>query len=240
MKDSEHTIVYIMRHIDIGGHIDIPYKKIGITGKGNADLSTRLKQISNTKSPIQAQCIAAWEITNAKKVENALHTVLVNERVEGEWFYDKDDNIIERIEPIMELINAKRIKIKDDSDLYTKTVLQKEENTRKALSITVLGEISQKLNKPLESSVRTVGPTFFSDRTGLTYYINVRKSGLHNLEFGRSKDKYEKLDKFLNGLGFDIEKHDLGYAMINGLNIEIIVEIINSIEEKFNLTTASI
>jgi hypothetical protein len=60
MPANTHTILYIMRHIDIGGHIDIPYKKIEITGSGNADLSTRLKQISNTKSPIQAQCIAAW------------------------------------------------------------------------------------------------------------------------------------------------------------------------------------
>ena len=28
------TIIYVMRHIDIGGHIDIPYKKVGITGAG--------------------------------------------------------------------------------------------------------------------------------------------------------------------------------------------------------------
>ena len=26
--ESNHTIVYIMRHIDIGGHIEIPYKKV--------------------------------------------------------------------------------------------------------------------------------------------------------------------------------------------------------------------
>ena len=37
--NNQHTIVYIMRHIDIGGHIDIPYKKVGITGAGNATLT---------------------------------------------------------------------------------------------------------------------------------------------------------------------------------------------------------
>jgi len=53
------TIIYVMRHIDIGGHIEIPYKKVGITGAGNATLSSRLQQISNTKSPIKAQCQAS-------------------------------------------------------------------------------------------------------------------------------------------------------------------------------------
>ena len=36
------SILYVMRHIDIGGHIEIPYKKVGITGAGNATLDSRL------------------------------------------------------------------------------------------------------------------------------------------------------------------------------------------------------
>src|SRR5574344_1839859 len=205
MPANTHTILYIMRHIDIGGHIDIPYKKIGITGSGNADLSTRLKQISNTKSPIQAQCIAAWECDDVEKIENALHSILKNERVEGEWFYDKDDNLIERIEPIMELLKAKKIELKDDADLYTKSVLESEENRRKANAIQILGELNLNIKVPLESSIRY---------TGLTYYNNIRKSGMHNLEFGRSKDKFDDLKAYMKSIGFDIEKHERGYAMI--------------------------
>ncbi len=30
--NDQHTIIYVMRHIDIGGHIEIPYKKV-IIGK---------------------------------------------------------------------------------------------------------------------------------------------------------------------------------------------------------------
>jgi len=26
--NNQHTIIYVMRHIDIGGYIDIPYKKL--------------------------------------------------------------------------------------------------------------------------------------------------------------------------------------------------------------------
>jgi len=50
--DSAHIIICVMRHVDIGGHIENPYKKIGITGGGNATLTSRLSQISNTKSLI--------------------------------------------------------------------------------------------------------------------------------------------------------------------------------------------
>mgnify|MGYP001768532859 FL=1 len=233
MSDNSHTVLYIMRHIDIGGHLDIPYKKIGITGAGNADLSTRLKQISNTKSPIQAQCIAAWECGDVEKVENALHAILVNERVEGEWFYDKDDNLVDRLTPILNLLDAKKIEIKDDADLYTKSVLKNEENGRKANATTILGELASKITSSVKSSIRNAGPTFFSNKTGLTYYINVRKSGFHNLEFGRSKDKFEELEIFLKNIGFEVEKHERGYAMVNGLSIDSISDIINKIENGF-------
>jgi hypothetical protein len=91
------SIIYVMRHIDIGGHIDIPYKKVGITGEGNATLTSRLQQISNTKSPIKAQCVAAWQYDNARALETALHSLLEDSRVEGEWFLDKDDTLVERM-----------------------------------------------------------------------------------------------------------------------------------------------
>ncbi|MDQ7051307.1 MAG: GIY-YIG nuclease family protein [Enterobacterales bacterium] len=95
MEDN-HSIIYVMRHIDIGGNIDIPYKKVGITGKGNATLSSRLQQISNTKSPIKAQYIAAWEHSDARLVENAIHSLLDDSRIEGEWFLDKEDTLVEQ------------------------------------------------------------------------------------------------------------------------------------------------
>jgi hypothetical protein len=92
-----HTIIYVMRHIDIGGHIEIPYKKVGITGAGNATLSSRLQQISNTKSPIKAQCIAAWEHRDARAVESALHMLMEDSRIEGEWILDKEDALVQNM-----------------------------------------------------------------------------------------------------------------------------------------------
>ena len=166
--NNQHTIVYVMRHIDTGGHIDIPYKKVGITGYGSATLTSRLQQISSTKSPIKAQCIAAWEHHDAKAVENALHILLEESRVEGEWFYDKDDSLVERMEPIMALLNARAITIESSDDNYTKSILKKENDSKSASNKTLLGEISELLNEPLRTSIRLSGPTFFSDKTNLT------------------------------------------------------------------------
>ncbi|MDG2271565.1 MAG: GIY-YIG nuclease family protein, partial [Halioglobus sp.] len=161
-----------MRHIDIGGHIEIPYKKVGITGAGNATLDSRLQQISNTKSPIKAQCIAAWEHQDARAVETALHMLMDDSRVEGEWFLDKDDTLIERMQPIMALIGAKEIPIPESDDAYTKSIIKREKEEKEKSDHILLGKISELLDTPMRSSSRKAGPTFFSDAKQLTYYVN--------------------------------------------------------------------
>jgi len=232
--NNQHTILYVMRHIDIGGYIDIPYKKIGITGSGNATLTSRLQQISNTKSPIKAQCIAAWQHTDSKAVETAMHLLLNDNRIEGEWFYDKDDTLVERMLPMMSLLGAKVIEIEGSEDTYTKKILKKESESKSASNQALLGEISSLLDEPLRASTRKGGPTFFSDKTNLTYYIGYRKSGNHNVAIGRSKEIYGELSTFLEEQGYDAEQHARGHAIINGKSIEELADLINITESSFN------
>jgi len=232
--NNQHTIVYVMRHIDIGGNIDIPYKKVGITSAGNATLTSRLQQISNTKSPIKAQCIAAWEHHDAKAIENAIHMLLEDSRIEGEWFLDKDDSLVERMQPIMELLGAKEIIIEGEEDSYTKSVLKKENESKSLSNQALLGEISEMLKEPLRTSIRKSGPTFFSDKTNLTYYVGYRKSGNHNLSIGRSKENYDTLKSFLEQNGYDVEQHARGHAIMRGLTSLALSEIINTIESEFD------
>ena len=232
--NNQHTIIYVMRHIDIGGHIEIPYKKVGITGAGNATLTARLQQISNTKSPIKAQCIAAWEHTDARAIENALHLLLEDSRIEGEWFLDKDDTLIERMEPMMNLLGSKKIEIEGSSDSYTNNVLKKESESKSASNQALLGEISELLKDPLRTSIRKSGATFFSDKTNLTYYVGYRKSGNHNVHIGRSKDVYSELSAFLEENGYDVDPSSEGSARIMGINSQRLAEAINLIESEFN------
>lgn len=233
--EDRHTVLYVMRHIDIGGHIDIPYKKVGITGWGNATLDSRLQQISNTKSPIKAQCIAAWSHENARAVENALHLLMEDSRVEGEWFLDKEDTLVERMSPIMELIGATVISIQESQDAYTQSILKIERETKQKSDHILLGEIADLLAHPLRSSSRKGGPTFFSDKKQLTYYVVARKSGRHNLGIGRSRDVFIELSQFLEGHGYDVEQGKKGGARILGITCEVIAEIINLIESQFEL-----
>ncbi len=234
--NSQHTIVYVMRHIDIGENVDIPYKKIGITGSGDATLTNRLRQISNTKSPIQAQCIIAWEHSDARVIENALHQVLEDSRVLGEWFLDKNDTLVERLSPIMALLGAKKLTINDENDSYTKSILNQENKSNVSFNQKLLGEISELLEKPLRSSLRLAGPTVFGDKSKLTFYIDSRKSGNHKLYIGRSKKVFEQLKVFLEEKGFDCE-HSTNEeeAVIYGLSTLQISEVINHAESEFKV-----
>ena len=222
-----------MRHIDIGGNVEIPYKKIGITGAGDATLNSRLQQISNTKSPIKAQCVAAWEYEDARTAENAIHSLLDDMRVEGEWFLDKDDTLVERLQPLMDLINANEIEIQDSDDSYTKEVMQKESISREKLHQELIGEISEQLNSPLKVTIRKSGPTFYSSEKELTYYVRHRKSGEHNFTIGRSRGVAEELLPFLENNEFDAEIGPKGGVRVMHLTPNRIAQAINIIETNF-------
>ena len=99
----------------------------------------------------------------------------------------------------------------------------------------VLGEILEEVAESvsLKSSIRKSGPTFFSDKTNLTYYVNVIKSGDHNLSFSRSKRICQELESFLQKQGFDVDKHNRGHAMIHDITSDVIADLINETEQSF-------
>ena len=232
---GESTVIYIMRHIDIGGNIEIPYKKIGITGGGCATLDSRLREISNTKSPIKAQYVAAWEHENAKKIENALHTIMEDSRVEGEWFLDKENRFLNKIEPIMELIGAKNIEIEKSLDTYSQTILKKESEQKQEYDNILLGKISKLLDQQLQYNSKSNGPTFFSSNKDLTYVIESRKSGEHQFTVARCRDFYNKMKEFLEFKGYDVSETRNGNAKIFCVTNEEIAKLINEIESEFKL-----
>jgi hypothetical protein len=109
----QHTILYIMRSVHIDGRIFVNDKKIGVTGKGNASLKSRISQLSNTKNNFGAQCIMAWKVAesdsnSALYYENKLHKKFREQMVpcaagkNTEWFYDDNGEQLDIIKEVSE------------------------------------------------------------------------------------------------------------------------------------------
>ncbi len=228
------TIIYVMRGVDSGKHTNNICKKVGITGGGNATLSSRLQQIGRKKSPFQVQyCTAAWKHENAHAVEKAIHRLLEDSRIEGEWFLDEEDTLEERMELIMKLIGAEVLEIEQSNDAYTQSFLKKEVETKKQSASILGGEISGLLDKPLISDTLVNGPTFDSDKKLLRYKVFARKSGRHHLLLGRSKDVYEGIKELLESHNFAVEQQERGHALVMAISAETIANVINLIEREF-------
>jgi len=242
---AEHNKLYVIELVDIGDHVDLPYKKIGITGSGNATLDTRLQQLSNTKTPVKARYVAAWEIENARGVEQALHQLLSDRCVEGEWFLDEDDQMVEQLEPLMTLFNATPIDIREYQEGGSEGIMEEHQRNRKARKLKVsnelLGEIAALIEVPLRSSARQSGPTFFGDATDITYYVNIRKTGKHPMVLNKLKDRTREAELFINdelGIPTNHVSHSMSKEMellrCTPLTPEGIARLITAIERKFD------
>ena len=96
-----------------------------------------------------------------EQLKNALHVLMEDSRIEGEWFLDKDNTLVERMQPMMELIGAKEVTIEQSDDAYTQSIIKKEAEAKQHYDHILVGEISDLLDFPLRSSSRLAGPTFF-------------------------------------------------------------------------------
>jgi len=102
-----------MRSVHIDGRVFVNDKKIGITGKGNATLKSRISQLSSTKNNFGAQCIMAWKVSesdsnSALYYENILHKKFREQMVpcatgaNTEWFYDDSGEQLDIIKEVSE------------------------------------------------------------------------------------------------------------------------------------------
>ncbi len=231
MNNKQHTIVYVMRHVDATGNIKIPYKKIGITGSGNATLSGRLKQLrpNDAKSPIQIQCVIAWKHNEASEIEEDLHLMLKGQNALGEWFIDECGSLVEGLKGLMKKMGAEEIALEDSNDEYTKSVMKKEHDLNQKLLNEIIALLSKKLER---TSIRQDGPTIKGDDSELTFYVNPTIRGSHNLYIGRSDQVFEQLKSFLDKKRFNC-KQSGSEAKVSDISVQEIADIINYAEAEF-------
>jgi hypothetical protein len=93
-----------------------PIKKIGIT---TDHPKRRERELLGTISPIKISIVKAWTGINARLVESMLHNILDNLRLDGEYFWDGNETLVNAVSDFMSTYHsdAKEITIADDSDV---------------------------------------------------------------------------------------------------------------------------
>ena len=246
MSDKQN-IVYVIEYIDNEGHANIPYKKIGITGAGNATLSERLAQLqeqlrpssSDTIMPIQLRYLKVWSHDKASEIEDILHDHFDDVRSVGEWFIDKDNNLIDKIMPIMKEQGAKE----ENIEYYNNHMKIIREEKNKEKNKILLKEVIDCLPSDLQSLDPSPGVNDVSripgNQSRLTFYVHRRSSEYHHLSIGRinseiskSNNVSEQLKEFLTTKGFKWKMWGDEVA-VKHLKPQQIANIIKVIEAEF-------
>lgn len=93
-----------------------PIKKIGITTDHPA---RREKELLGTLSPIKISIVKAWTGIDARSLESMLHNLLDNLRLDGEYFWDGNETLVDSVSDFISAYHpeAKEIFITDDADV---------------------------------------------------------------------------------------------------------------------------
>jgi|GEM_PF-2753748 len=126
-----------------------PIKKIGVT----TDLPQRReKELLGTISPVKISIVKAWTEIDARKVESMLHTILDNSRLDGEYFWDGNETLVDAVTDFIEAYHpeAKLIGVSDEADVAAATEAVQKKNSQRIYTevIPKLDELSIKYRVP--------------------------------------------------------------------------------------------
>lgn len=107
-----------------------PIKKIGIT-TGHPE--RREKELLGTISPVKVSIVKAWTEIDARKVESMLHTILDNTRLDGEYFWDGNETLVDAVTDFIQLYHpeAQDIVVADEFDVAAATEAVQKKNSQR-------------------------------------------------------------------------------------------------------------
>ena len=101
------NILYVASSIDIATGKRLGSTKIGIA-TNQAD--RRIQSLNSTKMPNSVELEGAWGFENsaidAAKAERALHALLAHDHVNGEWFRDEAEDLVDRVSKCLRILGA--------------------------------------------------------------------------------------------------------------------------------------
>ncbi|MBD3653128.1 GIY-YIG nuclease family protein [Kangiella sp.] len=110
-----------------------PIKKIGITHDAP---NKREKELLGTKSPIKVSIIKAWTNLDARQIERMLHNILDNTRLDGEYFWDGNETLVDSVSDFILTYHpdAQEIGVSDDPDVKAATETLEKKNSDRMLT----------------------------------------------------------------------------------------------------------
>ncbi len=122
IEEKKDNYVYVLRHTHRDERINelLTDKKIGITNNPHS------RKNSLTLGPIDVECLRLYkvEVSFVGRVEKLLHKKFAHKNIVGEWFEDKDNQLITEVEKEIMTLRLLDIQIEEVSpSLMSKLVL---------------------------------------------------------------------------------------------------------------------
>jgi hypothetical protein len=169
-----------------------PIKKIGIT----TDLPDRReKELLGTMSPVKISIVKAWTAIDARKIESMLHTILDNSRLDGEYFWDGNETLIDAVTDFIEAYHpeAKEIGISDAMDVTAATEAARKKNSQR-----IYTEVIPKLDElAIEHNITKNGKGVRFRLGEYSFHLSGKSSGRYTLTiWSKSKTTEQTLTDF--------------------------------------------
>lgn len=101
------NLLYVAYAVDIADESRLPVSKVGIA---ESDIDQRIRSLNSTKMPIRVELDAGFDFKNAelnaRQAEYIVHALLAHQRVNGEWFKDPNEDLVDRVRKAVTKIGA--------------------------------------------------------------------------------------------------------------------------------------
>lgn len=193
-----------MRSVHIDGRIFVNDKKVGVTGKGNATLKTRISQLSSTKNNFGAQCIAAWKVPDSDQnsalyYESEIHRKLESQVVpcasgaKTEWFYDDGGEHLDVVQIVSDAVEEWKLEPVDVVRLQDQNTKALADKATKASYKNVYTMVETLSNLSFDSHKLTRDCVRVTTRDKRSFHINVRADlNRQYISISKTKHDYER------------------------------------------------
>lgn len=169
-----------------------PVKKIGIT---TDHPERRERELLGTISPVKIAIVKAWTGIDARRLESMLHAILDNIRLDGEYFWDGNETLVDAVTDFIESYHpeAKEIVVSDESDVIAATEAVQKKNSQR-----IYTEVAPKLEGlSIQHNITKNGKGVRFKLSDYHFHLGGKTGGRYTLTiWSKSKSTEQALEDF--------------------------------------------